>query len=180
LGSAPADFKTEVPLEAFHFVLKWARRRYGATFVDLAGTMEDFEIATMQQANSVFLVCGCDLAGLHMARQKIQRLHSLQLLDRVSVVINRRDKHSMLSIPNIENILGLPVVVTVPTDEVGIAEAVQNGSGVNPKGAFGRQVDAIARRIGESSGVSVAQPRTRRKFIEYFSIAPKGSDPWRL
>jgi pilus assembly protein CpaE len=179
LGSAPAELGKRWPMESFQLILNWARRKYAITIVDLPGGMEDFEIATLQQASAVFLVCGSDLAGLHMGRQKIQRLHSLQLLNRVSVVLNRRDKNSLLSVPAIEDILGLPVRVTVPADERSIAEAVQSGTGVNPKGPFGKQIEVIARGMAE--GVSEGQaPRPKRKFIEYFSIPSKGCDPWRL
>jgi pilus assembly protein CpaE len=180
LRSAPAEFGAKVPLESFQAILKWARREYGVVAVDLPGTMEDFEIATMQQADTVFLVCGPDLVGLHMARQTVQRLHSLNLLDRVSVLLNRVDKGTGLSIRDIEGILGLPVRVTVPSDERSIRDAVEEGSGVNPKSVFGTQVAVIARKMaGNLNGPAPARPKKR--FVEFFSVPQsKGLDPWRL
>jgi len=147
LGSAPADFVVQVPAERFQSILKWARGRYTAVVVDLPGTMEDFEIDTPQQAGTIFLVCGPDLTELHMARRRMQRLHSLQLLDRVCVVMNRVDKRSGLSMCDIESLLGLQVQITVPSDERGIAEAVRYGAGVSAKGPLGVQIEAIARRM---------------------------------
>ena len=180
LGSAPTDFGKKVPLESFLSILKWGRRQYPALIVDLPGTMEDFEIATMEQAGTVFLVCGNDLAGLYMARQKVQRLRSLQLLDRVSVVMNRADKRTGLSTRDIESMLGLPIRVSIPSDESGIAEAVQGGTGINPKSALGVQIETIARKMVEKISKS-APVRPKRRFIEYFSVAQdKGLDPWRL
>jgi pilus assembly protein CpaE len=180
LGSAPMDFGKKVPLESFQSILKWARRQYAAVIVDLPGTMEDFEIATMHQAGKIFLVCSGDLTGLHMARQKVERLRSLQLLERVAVVMNRVDKRVGLPIRDIEAMLGLPILATVPTDERSIAEAVEGGRSVNPKSPLGMQLEVIARRMVESSPGS-AQPRAKKRFIEYFSIAQaKGLDPWRL
>jgi pilus assembly protein CpaE len=179
LGSAPADFETKVPLESFLSLLKWARRQYATVVVDLPGGLEDFEIATLQQAGKVFLVCNGDLTGLHMARQKVERLRSLQLIDRVSVVMNRMDKRVGLPIRDIESMLGLPIMVSVPTDERSIAEAVEGGKSVKPKSPLGMQIEAIAGKMAESAPTSVQQPRAKKRFIEYFSIAQdKGLDPW--
>jgi len=180
LRSAPAEFGAKVPLENFQAILKWARRQYAVVAVDLPGTMEDFEIATMQQADTVFLVCGPDLVSLHMARQTVQRLHSLSLLDRVSVLLNRVDKGTGLSLRDIEGILGLPVRVTVPSDERSIRDAVEEGIGVNPKSVLGAQIQVIARKMAGSVN-GPTPPRPKRKFVEFFSVPQsKGLDPWRL
>jgi pilus assembly protein CpaE len=183
LGSAPAEFGARVPLESFMTVLKWARRQYTALVVDLPGTMEDFEIATMQQAGTVFLVCSPDLVSLHMAGHTIQRLRALGLIDRVSVLLNRVDKRTILPTRDIERILGLPICVSVPADEGGIRAAVQEGEGVDSKSALGKQVEAIAQKMfgNVQSGANLAPPRQKKRFVEFFSIPQaKGLDTWRL
>jgi pilus assembly protein CpaE len=183
LGSAPAEFGVGVPLESFLALLKWARRQYTALVVDLPGTMEDFEIAAMQQAGTVFLVCSPDLVSLHMAGHTIQRLRALGLIDRVSVLLNRVDKRGGVPMRDIERILGLPICVSVPSDEASIREAVQEGDGVNPKSVLGKQVEAIARKmVGNGQNVSnLTPPRTKKRFVEFFSIPQaKGLDPGRL
>ncbi len=183
LGSAPTEFGVRVPAESFRSVLKWARSRYTSVVVDLAGTMEDFEIATLQQAGTVFLVCGPDLTSLHMARRRMEGLRSLQLQDRVCLVMNRVDKRTGLSMRDIESVLGMPIQITVPADESSIAEAVQGGTGVNPKCALGVQVELIAHKMAGKApnGPNPGAPRPKKQFIEYFSIPQsKGLDPWRL
>jgi pilus assembly protein CpaE len=181
LRSAPAEFGARVPPDSFQSILKWARSQYAVVAVDLPGTMEDFEILTMQQAGTIFLVCGPDLVSLHMARQTIQRIHSVNLLDRVSVVLNRVDKRTGLSIRDIEGILGLPVRVAVPSDERGIREAVEEGTGVSPKSALGVQIEAIARTMVGNLSKGSNPPRPKKRFVEFFSVPQaKGLDPWRL
>jgi pilus assembly protein CpaE len=183
LGSAPAEFGVKVPLESFLAVLKWARRQYTAVVVDLPGTMEDFEIATMQQAGTIFLVCSPDLVSLHMAGHTIQRLRTLNVVDRVSVLLNRVDKRGGLPMRDIERTLGLPISLTVPSDERSISEAVQDGTGVDPKGPLGKQIQAIAQRMvgNVQAGANLAPPRPKKRFVEFFSIPQaKGLDPWRL
>jgi pilus assembly protein CpaE len=183
LGSAPAEFGVKVQAESFLTILKWARRQYTALIVDLPGTMEEFEIATMQQAGTVFLVCSPDLVSLHMAGHTISRLRSLNLIDRVSVLLNRVDKNGSLPMRDIERILGLPICVNIPSDERGISDAVQEGVGVNPKSALGKQIEIIAQKmIGNvHPGAPLAPPRPKKRFVEFFSIPQaKGLDPWRL
>lgn len=172
LGSAPSDFGSKVPIESFQSILRWVRRQYAISIVDLPGTMEDFEVATLQQAGTIFLVCSPDAVGLHMAKLAIQRLRSLTLLDRVSVILNRMDKHTGLSKREIESVLGLPICVSVPADERAIREAVQQGTGVNPKSALGKQIEVIAQMMaGDNNGVSNSGPRQHKKrFVEFFSV----------
>ncbi len=183
LGSAPTEFGVRVPAESFRSILKWARSRYTSVVVDLGGTMEDFEIAALQQAGTVFLVCGPDLTSLHMARRRMDGLRSLQLQDRVCLVMNRVDKRTGLSIRDIESVLGMSIQITVPADESSTAEAVQGGIGINPKCALGVQIELIARKMAGKApnGASSGAPRLKKQFIEYFSVPQsKGLDPWRL
>jgi pilus assembly protein CpaE len=183
LGSGPTEFGVRVPAESFRSILKWTRSRYTSVVVDLGGTMEDFEIATLQQAGTVFLVCGPDLTSLHMAGRRMEGLRSLQLQDRVCLVMNRVDKRTGLSRRDIESVLGMPIQITVPADESSISEAVQSGSGINPKCALGVQIELIARKMAGKApnNANSAAPRPKKQFIEYFSIPQsKGLDPWRL
>jgi pilus assembly protein CpaE len=182
LGSAPGEPGVTMPLESFQSILKWARRQNPVVVVDLPGTMEDFEIATLQQAGTIFLVCSPDLVGLHVARQTIHRLHSLNLLDRVAVLLNRVDKRTGLSIRDIEGILSMPVRVTVPADERSIREAVERGSGVNPKSVFGTQIEAIARKLvgNVQNGPNPTPAGPKKRFVEFFSIPQnRAINPWR-
>jgi hypothetical protein len=97
--------------------------------------------------------------------------------------MNRVDKRTGLSIRDIESVLGMPVQITVPADESSIAKAVQEGTGVNPKGAFGLQIEVIAHKIAGKApnGQNSGSTRPRKQFIEFFSIPQsKGLDPWRL
>jgi pilus assembly protein CpaE len=182
LGSAPAEFGVSVPLESFLAILKWSRRQYSALIVDLPGNMEDFEIATLQQAGTIFVVCGSDLVSIHMAGHTIQRLRSLNLIDRVSVLLNRVEKRTVLPVRDIERILGLPICVSIPAGEEGIRAAVQEGAGVDPKTFLGKQIEVIAQKmIGNvQSAANLEPPQTRKRFVEFFSIPPaKGLDPRR-
>jgi pilus assembly protein CpaE len=178
LGSAPSEFGGQVPLEKFELLLNWARRQYAVIVVDLPGNMEDYEIAAMRQAGTIFLVCGPDLVSLHTARQTIQRLHALNFLDRVSVLLNRMDKRSGLSMRDIEGILGVPIVVTIPTDERSIREAVGGGTGISPKCALGKQIEVLARKM-PGNVQDAAPPQPKNRFLSFFSVQGKALDSWR-
>jgi len=182
LGSAATEFGVRVPAESFQAVLKWARSRYTSVVVDLAGTMEDFEIATLHQAGTIFLVCARDLTSLHMAQRRVEGLRALKLHDRVCLVMNRVDKRPGLSTGDIERLLGMPIQITVPADESSIAAAVQGGTGVNPKCALGVQIELIARKMaGKATNVAnPGAPRPKKQFFDYLSIPQsKGLDPGR-
>jgi hypothetical protein len=92
------------------------------------------------------------------------------------------DKRTGLSIRDIEGILGLPVRVTLPADEKSIREAVQQGTGVDPKSVFGIQIEIIAGKL-VGNGDNIAKespPRPKKRFVEFFAIPQnRAIDPWR-
>jgi hypothetical protein len=77
--------------------------------------------------------------------------------------------------------LGLPIQLTVPADERSIAEAVQAGTSIRPKGPFGIRIETIAKKMAGNRLANSALPRAKRQFVEVFSVPQsKGVDPWRL
>ncbi|RPI11674.1 MAG: hypothetical protein EHM65_06895, partial [Acidobacteriales bacterium] len=70
-------------------LLDYARRHYGAICLDLSGNLEKYAVEIMHESKRIFLVCTAELPSLHLAREKLAFLRSVDLEDRVSVVLNR-------------------------------------------------------------------------------------------
>jgi len=61
----------------------------------------------------------------------------------------------------------VPILVTIPTDERAIREAVREGTGISPKTALGKQIEAIARRM-PGNVQNAAPPRPKNRSSRFF------------
>jgi pilus assembly protein CpaE len=171
LGSGPVDFSQTIPSARFAELLDFAVRRYPAVSVDLPGSMEDYERDTLMRAKRIYLVCTPDISCLHVARRKSSWLRDLSLTDRVSVVLNRFERRSTLSVSSIERIIQLPVRYLLPDGAHEIARAVEKGVILEGSSPLAKQIANLAADIAPAKPAGKKANPVRR-FVEYFSVSP--------
>jgi len=152
-------------------ILEFARRHYAAICVDLSGNLERYSLEIMHEAKRIFLICTPEIPSLHLAREKLNFLVNLDLADRVSVLLNRAQKKSVISPAQIEGLLGVPVHMSFVNDYQGIHRALQAGKPVDPSSELGKQFAALAASI--QGKPKPAELERGKRFVEYFSILPK-------
>jgi Flp pilus assembly CpaE family ATPase len=101
-------------------------------------------------------------------------LKQLDLGDRVCVLVNRCQKRPMITPQQIEQLLGLPVHMTLPNDYHGVQRALTLGRWVDPATELGKQFHLLAQSIVEGPRPQ-SLPDQKKRFIEYFSLVPKSS-----
>jgi pilus assembly protein CpaE len=165
-GPMRPGFRIEPP--AMRYLLDFARRNYTVVCADLSGMMERFSVELMQESKRIFLVSTAELPALHQARQKLDYLRSLDLEERVSLVVNRAQKRALVSSAEIEKIIGLPVAVEIPNDYRGVHKALSEAKPINARSELGKSYAVLAQRILSK------QPAARRehRFVDYFRLTP--------
>lgn len=152
-------------------LMEFMRRNYRTLCFDLSGNVEKYSLEIMHEAKRIFLVCTPELPSLHLAREKYLYLKQLDLADRVSVLLNRCQKRSLISPKQIEELLGLPVQMTFPNDYQGVHRALDQGRAVEPTSELGKQFTCLAQSMSEErTPRSTAQPK--KTFLEFFSVIP--------
>lgn len=152
-----------------HQLLEFARRTYKVVCLDLSGNMERYSIDLMNESKRIFLVTTQEIPALHLAREKAAYLNSLELGDRVSVVLNRCQKRGGVPEDRIEGVLGVPVQATIPNDYAGVMRALTAGKFIEPGSDLGKKIAAFAEKFSDKPK---AIDSTKKRFIEYFSVAP--------
>jgi pilus assembly protein CpaE len=176
LPAGRLDPQTRIdPLQVRQLV-SFARRFYRAICIDLSGNMEKFSLEVMQEAKRIFLVCTPEIPALHLARQKYQLLHTLDLGDRVCVLLNRAQRKPLISTPQIEQLLGVPVYQEFPNDYRGVHEAVTSGREINPNSELGRNFSQLSYSMMEKAPPA-RSAKKRKKFLEYFAVNPSRAQP---
>lgn len=161
-----------VRIESFQIrnLMDFARRHYKAITVDLSGNMERYSLEVMHEAKRVFIVTTPEIPSLHLAREKLTFLQGLDLGDRVSVLLNRAHRRSVITPAQVEELLGAPVALSIPNDYHGVHRALTAGREVEASSELGKQYAALARTLVEPRPPAPVQQRKR--LTEYFSILP--------
>ncbi len=109
---------------------------------------------------------------MHLAREKYLYLKQLDLGERVSVLLNRCQKRSLITPQQIEQLLGLPVHMTFPNDYQGVQRALTEGRWVDPQGDLGKQFTTLAQSVVEVRQAAHTSVREKKGFLEFFSVVP--------
>src|SRR5262249_55665058 len=103
-----------------------------------------------------------------LAREKMAYLKSLDLGERVAVVLNRVSKKPLFTRQQVEEVLGMPVMRTVSNDYLAVNRAMTEGRCVDPGSELGKQ---FAEFGGQLLDLKQAPPHQKKsRFLEFFSV----------
>ena len=128
-------------------LIEFTRRHYQAICLDLSGILEKYSVELLHESKEIFLVCTPEVPSLHLAREKLHFLRSLELETRVKVLLNRAQRNSLIPVSEIEKVLGVPVYMSFPNDYLGVHRALTSGKHVSPSSDLGAKFSALARAI---------------------------------
>ena len=148
-------------------LIQFMRRNYDALCFDLSGNLERYSLDIMHESMRVLLVCTPEIPSLHLAREKLQFLKSVDLDNRVGVVLNRVHKKPVFSKAQVEEILGVRVIATLANDYVGVNKATAAGTVVDSKSELGKEYAQFAASLVEARQAQPAE--SKKKFLEFFS-----------
>jgi pilus assembly protein CpaE len=167
-GKINPDYRMEAA--QLRHLMEFMRRNYKTLCFDLSGNLEKYSLEIMHESKRIFLVCTPEIPSLHLAREKYLYLRQLDLADRVSVLLTRCQKRPLITPQQIEQLLGLPVLMTFPNDYQGVHRALTFGRWVEVTSELGKQCAALAQAISQDRGIRSVEKKT--KAPDYFSIIP--------
>lgn len=145
LPAGSYDHSARLDPAAIRRMIEFARKQYDAITIDLSGMIERFNVDVFQLATRIHLVCTPELPSIHLAQRKLDFLREIQLLDRVSVVLNRIDENAPMKKAAIAEALRMPVDFTLPSDYAGVHGAMIAGRGVDRSSALGKRFGELAK-----------------------------------
>jgi len=168
--------------QQIHSLIQFASRNYDALCFDLSGNLEKYSLDIMQESRRILLVCTAETPSLHLAREKLQFLKTLDLDSRVGVILNRVYRKSVLGKAEVEEILEVPVMATLVNDYQGVNRSNDAGTVVDSKSELGKEHAKLAAsllegRPSQEHGAAAGQQRfapdykNKNKFLELFTIA---------
>jgi pilus assembly protein CpaE len=168
---ATARLKTGQRLDnlSIRQILEYARRSYSTVCLDLSGGFEDYSVEALHEAKRILVVCTPELCSLRLARDKVHMLRELELHDKVSLVLNRTSRLTDLPVQEVERIVEMPVLISMPNDYGSVRRAVTEGQPVKTTSELGTRFTELARTLLQKE---VPPVRQSRRFLEQFTLAP--------
>jgi pilus assembly protein CpaE len=135
---------------------------YQAMCFDLSGNMEPYSLEILRESKRIILVCTPEASALHLARKKLAALRVLGLEDRVVVVTNRSASRDVLNQKQIQELLGVPVMKTIPNNYPEVNRAIEAGKWVSADSKLGRIFEQLACDLLEQGAPRDADDKKKR------------------
>lgn len=114
-----------------HECLEYARSMYECVVVDLGSIVEKVALATLNEADQIFLVANPELPTLFLTRKTLGLLQELGFQkEPVRVLVNRLHKREELSTADMEKIFRSPIYATFPEDCASVRRSLTEGTPV--------------------------------------------------
>ena len=126
-------------------VLDVMRSSYQWVIVDTPSQLQDTTLAALDAATTILLLTTLDLLALHKTRIALDMLRQLYAPEKIHIVLNRANSDTGITVEEVEESLGMPVRLQVPSDGRTVVPSVNEGKPFVTHAAS----SPIARRIND-------------------------------
>ena len=132
-------------------LLALMRRAYDYTMVDMAKSIDDFNLQLFDEADVIFVVMTADLSCLKNVRLVLETMESLGYeRSKIQLVLNRSNAYTGINVDNAESALGRKIDYQVINEYRGAISALNSGEpfmSSRPDGPLGQSVSKFAREV---------------------------------
>lgn len=151
-----------------HEILEYARAIYEAVVVDLPCAYERISMATLGDADLIFMVCTPELPSLHLTRKCIVFLDQMGFSrERFRVLVNRSSRKDELSGADMQRVFNFPVHHTFPDDYPTVHRALTAGKPLPPNCEIGKQIH----RFSDGLVASNQSAEKKKKGVSVMNLA---------
>ena len=144
-------------------VLSIARRLYDYVLVDMAKSLDDFNLQLFDEADVIFVVMTADLSCLKNVQLMLKTMDNLGYeRSKVQLVLNRSNAFTGINVKNAESVLGRKIDYQVINEYRGAISALNSGEpfmSSRPDSPLGRSVADFAREVDRQAAAEVAAVR---------------------
>jgi len=157
-------------------LMTFCRRAYDLTVVDLPGPLDAYSVEVLGEAKRTYLTCTQELASIHIARRKAERMRSMGLGRELRVLVNRYTDGLVMTPDRISDLLGLPVELALPNSYALASSLSENGSFVDTATPLGQRYKELAQLMLNEPLTATRKPKSfldliRQPFMKASAIS---------
>ncbi|WLR59260.1 AAA family ATPase [Guptibacillus hwajinpoensis] len=126
------------------------RKSYDVILIDTPTYISEIHLKSLMLCDDILLVTTGDLPVLRNTKLYLDMLESLQLNEKVKIILNRDSKHRVIEAKRMESILQETVYVSLPDQGVHIASTINEGLPLvikNGRNAFSKGMFILAHQL---------------------------------
>ncbi|CAN5362021.1 response regulator [soil metagenome] len=148
-------------------ILALMRKAYDYTVVDMAKSIDDFNLQLFDEADVIFVVMTADLSCLKNVRLVIETMESLGYeRGKIQLVLNRSNAYTGINVDNAESALGRRIDYQVINEYRGAISALNSGEpfmSSRPDGPLGQSVSKFAAELDAKIAAETDKPALSRR-----------------
>jgi pilus assembly protein CpaE len=140
-------------------VLEILASTFDLVVVDAPHVFNEVTLEIFDRSSSILLICEPGIPSVRASRRSLEIFNKLNFMvtpDRVRLVVNRRSDQSAISVPQMEETLGMGVFGSVANDYAAVSMAINVGKplcGSHSDSRAGRDITALARKLVPSERI---------------------------
>ena len=130
--------------------IEMLKQRFDVVIIDVSSHMNENVLVALENSDDILLMTYLDLPTLKHSKMLIDTLASLQLDERVKVVVNRQTKVKGITTDLVERVVGKEIFSMLPAMEKVMATAVNEGKPLgysNPKSKVAKKITRMAETL---------------------------------
>ncbi len=143
------EMADSIKAESVEKIINTLRSYFDYIVIDSPPYFNDISIAAMENSDEIMQIVTLDISTLRNTKISLNIMESLQLTDKISIVVNR-DAPGLISHKDAQSILGFPLKYKIPSDWKTAIACLNRGIPIvsdAPKSAIAKEFLAIADMI---------------------------------
>jgi pilus assembly protein CpaE len=121
------EYAEIVTAEKVQSLLSLLRSYYDYVIIDTASSFNETTLTAIESSSTVLFVTGLDISILRNSKLSMSILESLSQKEKVKVVVNRTVDGNTITLSDVQNIIGCPIMAKLPIDYKGAVSALNRG-----------------------------------------------------
>lgn len=150
------EYAETISAEKIQSLLSLLRSYYDFVIIDTPPFFTDVIITALESSSNILFVTGLDISILKNSKVSLALLESLQMTDKMRLVVNRAVDMSSITVDDVQKILGYPIWAKIPSDYKVAVTALNRGIpfvASNPASKLSQSIGDMASMLlyGEAS-----------------------------
>ncbi|WP_053361544.1 AAA family ATPase [Bacillus sp. FJAT-27251] len=121
------EFFEGITEEHIKAAIEEAKKQFDIVFIDLPGYLSEIHISCLDSADDILLLFTNDISVLRTTKLYLETLETINLKDKVKLILNMHSKKQGLELKKVEEIFDLKIHATLPKQEKIAASAISTG-----------------------------------------------------
>ena len=143
-------------------VIDKLKKQFDVVIIDVSSHMNENVLVALENSDDILILTYLDLPTLKNSKMLIDTLASLQLDERVRVVLNRQMKIKGITTDTVEKVVGKKIFSALPIMEKAMVTAVNEGQPLgysNPRSKVAKKIFQIAETLNDQNRASAVKKK---------------------